>query len=87
MPSAKSMRTAERRREMNAPLRTRAKSFIRKARRSIEANDLDTARQAVLDASSALDKAAKRGVIHHNNAARRKSRIVKQLNSALERAE
>jgi small subunit ribosomal protein S20 len=31
----------------------------------------------------ALDRAAQKGVIHRNNAARRKSRLVKQLNDAL----
>ena len=83
MPSAKSIRTAERRKQMKAPLRNRAKTQIRKARRSIATNDLDGARQAVLDAVSALDKAAKKGAIHANNASRRKSRIMKQLHVAV----
>jgi small subunit ribosomal protein S20 len=68
---------------MKAPLRNRAKTQIRKARRSIATNDLDGARQAVLDAVSALDKAAKKGAIHANNASRRKSRIMKQLHVAV----
>jgi len=37
----------------------------------------------VVDAISALDKAAEKGVIHPNNAARRKSRLMKKLNQAL----
>ena len=36
---------------------------------------------AVKRAIQALDKAAKRGIIHSNNAARRKSRLMKRLNS------
>jgi small subunit ribosomal protein S20 len=45
----------------------------------IEENDLEAAEQAVRDATVALDKAAQKGVIHANNAARRKSRLMLQL--------
>lgn len=82
MPSAKSARVAERRRRRNAPLRSRAKTEIKKARSLIAANDLDAAEDAVRDAFVALDKAAQKGVLHANNASRRKSRIMKQLNKA-----
>jgi len=41
---------------------------------------LDEAREAVYEAVSALDKAAAKGVIHKNNAARRKSRLMSRLN-------
>ena len=43
---------------------------------------IDTATAAAHDAAVALDKAAQKGVIHPNNAARRKSRIMKQLYAA-----
>ena len=82
MPSAKTARAAERKRVTNAPLRSRAKTFITKARRLIDANDMDGAEQAVQEAVVALDKAAQKGVIHSNNAARRKSRIIRHLNRA-----
>ena len=85
MPSAKSARVAETRRKRNAPLRSRAKSIITKARRSMAADDLDAAEQAVKDAVVALDKAAQKGALHPNNAARRKSRIMKQLHKAKSR--
>ena len=48
----------------------------------IIAGNLDEAREAVLVATSALDKAAKKGIIHKNNAARRKSRLAQALNQA-----
>ena len=86
MPAAKSARVSERKRMIKTPLRTRAKTNIRKARRAIDSNDLESAREAVQDAIVALDKAAKKGAIHHNNASRRKSRIMKHLNKA-ERSE
>ena len=52
----------------------------------MEGNDLADARQATLEAISALDKAAEKGVLHRNNAARRKSRLMRRLN-ALEQKE
>ncbi len=79
MPSAKAARRAERKRLVNAPLRSKAKTYVTRARRSIASNDIEAAEQAVHDAVIALDKAAQKGVIHANNAARRKSRIMKQL--------
>ena len=82
MPSGKSARVSDRKRRMNAPLRSRARTFITKARRLIAANDLGAAEQAVRDATVALDKAAQKGAIHRNNAARRKSRIMRRLHQA-----
>jgi len=41
---------------------------------------LEEAREAVRVAVAALDKAAKKGIVHKNNAARRKSRLMRQLN-------
>jgi small subunit ribosomal protein S20 len=37
----------------------------------------------VAEAVVSLDKAAEKGIIHANNAARRKSRLMKKLNEAL----
>lgn len=45
-------------------------------------DNLEAAAEAVKAAVIALDKAAQKGVIHANNASRRKSRIVAQLNKA-----
>ena len=70
---------------MNAPLRSRAKTFVTKARRLILADDLDAAETAVKDAVVALDTAAQKGALHANNAARRKSRIMRQLHQARSR--
>jgi small subunit ribosomal protein S20 len=66
----------------NAPLRSRAKSFVTRVRSLIESDDIDGAEQATRDAIVALDKAAQKGAIHRRNAARRKSRLMKQLHSA-----
>ena len=50
---------------------------------AIAAGNKEQSQDAIKKAIQALDKAAKRGVIHSNNAARRKSRLTKKLNSLL----
>ncbi|HAL46772.1 MAG: 30S ribosomal protein S20 [SAR202 cluster bacterium] len=79
MPSEKSARGAQRKRAHNLPLQTKAKTQVRAARQQIEAGDVEAAEKAVRAASVALDKAAQKGALHANNAARRKSRIMHQL--------
>jgi small subunit ribosomal protein S20 len=61
--------------------RSTARTLIKKARKLIEAGDLEAAAKAVGDAISTLDRAAAKGVIHKNNAARRKSRLMKRFNA------
>jgi small subunit ribosomal protein S20 len=48
----------------------------------MDKGNLEEAREAVQMATRALDKAAAKGIIHKNNAARRKSRLMQQLNQA-----
>ena len=69
----------EKRRLRNRIFRGRARTAVKKARLAIDANEVDSARQAALEAISALDKAAEKGVLHKNNAARRKSRLMRHL--------
>jgi small subunit ribosomal protein S20 len=69
----------EKKRVRNRVFRGRARTYVRKARLSIAGGEVQDARQATLEAISALDKAAEKGIIHKNNAARRKSRLMKQL--------
>lgn len=71
----------EKRRLRNRMYRGSTRAAVRDARSAIEAGDANESRTAVLDAISALDKAAAKGVIHKNNAARRKSRLMKHLAS------
>jgi small subunit ribosomal protein S20 len=80
----KRMRQEQRRRGFNRSTKSIVKTQITKARQAIAATDADaeSAIEAVRLAASELDKAAKKGVIHRNNAARRKSRLMKQLNAA-----
>jgi len=80
--TTKQVRVVERRRLRNKSIRSRAKTFITKAEKLIFSGELEAAQSAVIAAISSLDKAAEKGVIHPNNAARRKSRLVKKLNEA-----
>ncbi len=76
----KRIRSSEKRRQRNRVTRGTARSAVKRARVSIGGKDMAVAAVAVGDAVSALDKAAAKGVIHKNNAARRKSRLMRQLN-------
>ena len=78
----KEMRTSERRRERNKSTRSQCKTAITRAEKLIFSGELEQGREAVTTAISTLDKAAKKGVIHANNAARRKARLMKKLNQA-----
>ncbi len=82
----KRMRQEHRRRAVNRSNKSIVKTQITKARQAIATADLsanaEQAIEAVRLAASELDKAAKKGTIHKNNAARRKSRLMKQLNAA-----
>ncbi len=80
----KRIRQNKKRRLRNRVYRGEARTYIRNARVSLEEENLDEAREAAFMAVKALDKAAEKGVIHKNNAARRKSRLMKQL-AALEK--
>lgn len=75
----KRIRSNEKKRVRNRVVRSRARTEIKKARVLIQEGDLETARQAALEAIRTLDKAAGKGILHPNNAARRKSRLMKQL--------
>ena len=78
--AAKRMRQEQKRRLHNRSIKSLVKTQITKARQAINGEDANS-EAAVRAAVSELDRAAKKGVIHRNNAARRKSRLMKQLNN------
>jgi small subunit ribosomal protein S20 len=69
----------EKRRLRNRIFRGRARTAVKKARLEIAGGDPESARTVAVEAISALDKAAQKGVLHRNNAARRKSRLMRRL--------
>ena len=76
------IRNSARKAEYNRLHRSRARTYIRYTREAIAQKNLETAGEQIVKAISALDRAAGKGVIHPNNAARRKSRLMKALNKA-----
>jgi small subunit ribosomal protein S20 len=76
----KMVRVTERKRLRNKSVRTMCKTNVTKAERLIFLGDLGAAQEAVAVAITSLDKAAEKGIIHPNNAARRKSRLMKKFN-------
>ena len=77
----KATRVANRKNQINGPLRSRARTLITKARRLMIDEDFESAAGVVKQAIIALDKAATKGALHRKNAARRKSRLVRQFHS------
>ncbi len=90
MPNTKSaekeLRKAQKRRLRNMYYRSRARTFVKRVRKLLAEGKIEEAREALKLAISALDKAAEKGVIHKNNAARRKSRLMKLFNAYVSRA-
>ena len=85
MPNKKSaerrMRSSARRQEVNQSVKSRLKTLHKKVVVSLEEKNEENAKSALRSATSALDKAVKRGVIHPNTAARKKSRLATKVNA------
>ncbi len=78
----KAERLSEKLRQRNRAVRSSTRTYVSKALAVVDAGDAGEAQAAVRAAAVALDRAARKGVIHPNNAARRKSRLMKRLNAA-----
>ena len=85
MSAEKAARSSLKKQLRNKGVRSATRTFVSAAFKDLADNDdkLD-AKDSVERAIRALDKAAKHGVIHVNNAARRKSRLMRHLNSVSE---
>ena len=81
--AAKQVRVESRRQGRNKSARSEVKTNITKAEKLIMDGDITAAEAAVKTASVALDKAPAKMILHPNNTARRKSRLVKKLNQAV----
>lgn len=75
----KRIRSSERKRQRNKPVRTALKTYVKTAQQQITTGS-DESAASVVRAISELDKAASKGIIHPNQAARRKSRLMAKLN-------
>jgi len=82
----KRIRSSERKRQQNRRVRSAARTEVKRARKLMEAGQLDEAAESTQRALRLLDKAAAKGVIHKRNASRRKSRLMHALNAVQETA-
>ncbi len=70
----------------NRSAKSTMKTFVKKANATIVAGDPEAITAAISKTVSVLDKTAKRGIIHPNAAARRKSRLMRRANAVLKAA-
>ncbi|NJN79712.1 MAG: 30S ribosomal protein S20 [Anaerolineales bacterium] len=80
-------RQNEKRRLRNRTVRGNARTADNAARIALATAETPDTRAEVLKAISALDKAAEKGIIHKNNVARRKSRLMKRLATLSKKSE
>jgi small subunit ribosomal protein S20 len=79
----KRMRQEEKRRARNKAVKSTVRTYVNRARAAIvTAADDPQTEEAIRAAVSELDSAVSKGVLHRNNAARRKSRLMARLNAA-----
>jgi len=78
----KRVRQVEKRQLRNKSVLSQCKTSITKAEKFIFSGEMESAEAAVVTALRSLDKAVEKGIIHANNAARRKARLMKKLNRA-----
>ena len=71
----KRAKQASRHRTHNVPLRSRARTAIKKTLKAIHAGDGEAARAAFREAVPVIDRMADKGLMHKNKAARHKSRL------------
>ena len=76
----KRARQNEIRRLRNKANKTKVKHIVKEVRSAIADNNSDSAAEKLKTAQAVIDKATKKGVLHKNTAARKISRLSKQLN-------
>ena len=85
MPNIKSaikrVKTREARNDQNTTAKSAMRTAVKKVEAAISTNDGAAAKEVFATAASKLDKAAAKGLIHKNAAARKKSRLMKKTNA------
>jgi small subunit ribosomal protein S20 len=78
----KDVKKSQERRARNTAVKSKIKTFVKKAKGTVTAGDESVAQKAISAATSVIDRAAEKGIIHKNAAARRKSRLMRSANKA-----
>ena len=84
MPALKSARSSEKKRLRNRRVRSATRTYVAKAVSALRRRELEESEVTVSQAVRALDKAVTKGILHNNNASRKKSRLVSRLNALIE---
>jgi small subunit ribosomal protein S20 len=74
-------KTNQKANDRNRAVKSELKTTVRQAREAISSGDKNKAQAALKVATTKLDKAVSKGVLHKNQAANRKSAIAKQVAS------
>ena len=77
----KQMRQSLKRRARNRRNLSQVKSQVKRLRAALAKGDADTARKLLPETMSEIDRAAKKGVVHDNAAARYKSRLARKVSA------
>ena len=81
--SKKRVRIEAKRHARNKAVKSTVRTYVTKARAAISASPSEPeTEEAILEAISQLDRAGSKGVLHRNNVARRKSRLMQRLHAA-----
>ena len=83
LSAEKRMKQSLKRRVRNTTAKSRLKTNFKKAGEAIASGKMDEAQTFAREAISTIDNSAKKGIVHKNKAARKKSRLVKKMNKAL----
>ncbi|MGI6605330.1 MAG: 30S ribosomal protein S20 [Firmicutes bacterium] len=75
----KRIKVAEKRRLRNAIMKSRVRTAIRRFKEALDKGDAEAVRETMAKAFSVIDKAAAKGVLHKNNAARKKAKLSRKL--------
>lgn len=72
--------TSAKRAERNKAIKTNVKTSVKKVEAACAASDKEAAAAALKDATSVIEKAASKGILHKNTAANKVSRLSKMVN-------
>ena len=78
----KRAKQSETKRLRNKAVKTRVKHLVKKVHQAVDSDSPEMASAQLNDARAAIDKAAKKGVIHKRTAARKISRLSKRVNAS-----
>ena len=79
--SIRSVKTDAERRAKNSAVKSQIRTASRKTVEGVQAGAVEEAKQALVHATSVIDKAASKGILHKNTAARKKSNLAAKVNT------